>query len=253
LGDWFGWVNRSWVGWVNSGCSSTLVPLASFDAVSFSFELGASFEVNGIESHLGWGTEVCGWDELFGICPGADCWWASVLGQYLQAGLSILGPVFDGNWMAESLGEQWSFQIGSGDIRVVGIGSWDICWSLLSSSPLAWSDASSIGIRVDALSDEVDVISHIGWGAEVSIRDQSFSIAPDAVASALGGDLWQASSEVSFGCGGINLHWVAELFREQWGLTSWGRWSRWFGWINGSWVGWVDSDWSCGPFAFGQL
>jgi hypothetical protein len=92
--------------------------------------------------------------------------------------------------MAESLGEQWSFQIGSGDIRVVGIGSWDICWSLLSSSPLAWSDASSIGIRVDALSDEVDVISHVGWGTEVFIWDQSFSIAPYAVTSALSGDLW---------------------------------------------------------------
>jgi len=28
-------------------------------------------------------------------------------------------------------------------------------------------------------------------------------------------------SEVSFGCGGINLNWVAELFGEEWSFSSW--------------------------------
>jgi hypothetical protein len=92
--------------------------------------------------------------------------------------------------MAESLGEQWSFQIGSGDIGVDSISRWDISWCLFTSSPLAWSDACSISIRVDARSDGLDVISHKGWSAEVMIWDQSFSVTPYAVTSALGGALW---------------------------------------------------------------
>jgi len=82
--------------------------------------------------------------------------------------------------MAESLGEQWSFQIGSNNIGVLGIDSWDISWCLFTSSPFAWSDACSIGLRADARFNDLDVISHIGWGTEVSIWDQSFSVTPYA-------------------------------------------------------------------------
>jgi hypothetical protein len=89
--------------------------------------------------------------------------------------------------MAELLGEHWSSQVND----IIGWNvSWDISWCLLSSSPLAWSDASSISIRVDARSDSLNVISHIGWGTEVSIWDQSFSVTPYAVTSALSGALW---------------------------------------------------------------
>jgi hypothetical protein len=86
--------------------------------------------------------------------------------------------------MAELLGEHWSGQVND----IIGWNvSWDISWCLLSSSPLAWSDACSISIRVDARSDSLNIISHKGWGAEVLIRDQSFSVTPYAVTIAISG------------------------------------------------------------------
>jgi len=91
------------------------------------------------------------------------------------------------NWMAELLGEHWSGQVND----IIGsIDSWDICWCLLSSSPLAWGDACSIRLLGEARFDGLDVISHHEWSAEVLIRDQSFSVTPDAGTVALSGNLW---------------------------------------------------------------
>jgi len=89
--------------------------------------------------------------------------------------------------MAELLGEHWSGQVND----IIGWNvSWDISWCLLSSSPLAWSDTSSISWGLDASSNGLDVIGHNSWEAVVLIWDQGFSATPCAATSALSGALW---------------------------------------------------------------
>jgi len=128
-------------------------------------------------------------------------------------------PFVSGDWMAESLREEWSVQI---NLIVGGIIGWDGDWRLLASSPLAWSDTGNISLGSDAISDDVEVFGDISWGTEVVIWDHGSTVGPFACCLLIAissSSLGIACLEVSLGGVTGNSNWMAELFGEEWGLS----------------------------------
>jgi hypothetical protein len=66
---------------------------------------------------------------------------------------------------------------------VVGFIIWNINWSLLSSSPLAFWDDGAWGLIVslNTRCDKGGIICEISWCAEVVIWNQTFTVTPHAL------------------------------------------------------------------------
>jgi len=124
----------SWLNWWSSGGISSLSPLASLVAVSYSDSRDASLDEINVGSEVHWSTELVIWDQFFTIRPVAT----SSDGARLDVGSgdalfpnglwSFFGDV---DWMAEVLREQWSW---SSWLGWLGISSVSPLTSLSTSS-----------------------------------------------------------------------------------------------------------------------
>jgi hypothetical protein len=119
-----------------------------------------------------------------------------------------LFEAFSADWVTESLREEWS-----GDVNFIvdGIILWNIGSSLLSSSPLALSITGSFSFLNNTSFDNFNIISDVGWSAEVMIWDHSFTITPHADSVAICFRIVDALSEVILNGGIGECDWVAEI------------------------------------------
>jgi hypothetical protein len=120
---------------------STDVPLALINTVNFLLNTNAAVNNLWINSHVGWSTEVMLWNKISSSRPCAvRKSLARVHFIHSHAAFNIVTPNISAVWMAESLREEFSTQVS---LVVVGFIIWNINWSLLSSSPLAfWDDGA---------------------------------------------------------------------------------------------------------------
>ena len=121
--------------------------------------------------------------------------------------------------MAEFLGEERSVQV---NLIVGGIIGWDGGWSLLASSPLAWTDTGNISLGSDAISDDGEIFGDVSWGAEVVIWDHGSTVGPFACCLLIAinsSSLGIACLEVSLGGVTGDSNWMAELFGEEWCIS----------------------------------
>jgi hypothetical protein len=190
--------------------------LASIITESSSISRKTFFDKSGIFGKIHWGAEVMIWDQFLSGRPVATS--GNRAGSSrggLDASIKNCNSsvLVDNNWMAEVLSEQWSFWV-----------DWSNSRSGLSVSPLASIIADSNSISGNTSLDESDIFSDIHWGAEVMIRDQFFTVRPDATSCGSAG-----SSKVLFGASIPNRwksglrdnDWMAEVNREQWFSVNW--------------------------------
>lgn len=124
--------------------------------------------------------------------------------------------------MAEVLREEYTRLL---KILVISWNSWESLSSLLSSSPFTISNAGSLINRVDAVDNDGGIIGEVGWSAEVTIWNQISSVTPHAFSITSCGSSSNAISEVILSKrGSDDRSWVAELFGEEWSLSSWSVW-----------------------------
>jgi hypothetical protein len=128
----------------------------------------------------------------------------------MEALIDLFVPVISSWWMAE---------VGSEEIS-----SWDkffIILNILSFSPLAFIEASSLDISFNTFVNEFNVCGHVCWSTVVVLWDQVRTNVPDAdvdvavafVSICLRDTL---SPEILSNLGTVSiLDWVAELFSEE--------------------------------------